>query len=103
MNFLTRLIAYVRTFRLSYGERLQPHRDWLLVLSLSLLALVISGMWNIWYFLSITQQELLQEVQEENQGILDRSVLEEERATLMEHAQEAERYRQEYRFNDPAR
>lgn len=88
--------------RLGYGETLQPHRDWMALLSLALIALTASLAWNVWHFFGTVEREYVRDGAPAAEA-LDRNTLQEGRAVLENRAAEHERYVNEYSFIDPSK
>lgn len=103
MSLLSTLAAFGKRFKPKEGAKhLNPARDWLLLLAISALALIASIGWNAWFFFATLAGEpavgsVETEQKPETSSVEKAQVLFELRAT------EAERYRSEYRFNDPSK
>lgn len=78
-----------------------PSRDWLVLLALTLLAIVISSVWNIMFFSDVLSGKMTTPLGEEI--ATDTSNVEKVDRLFGERAEEASRYRNEYRFVDPSR
>lgn len=78
-----------------------PARDWLVLLSLALLWLVASMLWNGWFLISVLQEETTAPVTAVATSTPDTF----ERAWTLYQARDAEalHYANDYRFNDPSK
>lgn len=86
---------------LRYGKVIRPHRDWLLVLVVTLLLLIGSGVFNAWLFSKVVRGEFLGDaVEAPVAATLD--TLEEVEEVLEERRAKEMQYRTEASFIDPA-
>ena len=85
----------------TYGERLRPQRDWLVLLSITGVLLAISVAWNLWLFARVTNGEQIGDQQAQTQ--VHGAKLDAMNALFERRAQEEGRYLNEYRFVDPSR
>ncbi len=99
MKLSFNLDAFLKRF--SYGARLRPERDWLLLLLVAVLLVVLSVAWNFWLFRSIEQGASLGESGTGRAGLDERSV-EPVREVFQSREVEQGRFRNEYRFVDPS-
>ena len=86
---------------ITYGKRVHPSRDWLIVLVVALLLLVASGLWGTILFIRGAEAEALGE-SIGNAPSVSGKILEQTSALFEERALEEGRYRNEYRFVDPS-
>lgn len=100
-------IQKISTFFLSLlktkgATRLNPQRDWIVVLIGGLILILSSVWWNTWFFFSTLHDAsvVLTPVHEEN---IDTAVIEKAKVFFETRAQEAQRYKTEYRFIDPSK
>ena len=96
LPFLTKALSFLR-----YGDRLRPHKDWFILLSVSLVLLIASIAWNVWFFFSVVEENLSVGPPPPEEA-LDRSALEAARAISAKEDEEDTRYRNEYQFVDPS-
>ena len=102
MNPFAKILGILKRFAQPGGrKRLNPSRDWLLVLSLALAAIIASLLWNAWFFfVALNQDSSVSPAPEAKKA--DTSSLEKARAAFDARAAEEAKYRGEYRFVDPS-
>lgn len=83
-------------------KHLSPSRDWLVILALALAALIASVAWNAWFFFIALGEDAAPQAPAAEHS-LDTSSIEKARALFEKRAAEEEKYRSEYRFNDPSK
>lgn len=86
--------------KLSYGDRIQPQRDWFIVLSLATFLIVLSIGWNLWLLRSVEQGRTIGN--EQVSTAFDAKPIESVRAVFEARRLEELKYRQQYRFVDPS-
>lgn len=82
--------------------KLNPSRDWVLLLGCLIVGILLSILWNGWYFFFELIKESAPQAATEQAGV-DTSSLERVQALFDARATEEGRYRSEYRFVDPSR
>jgi hypothetical protein len=96
------LISKLRVAKLpSYGESVHPVRDWFVIVAIALLLLVTSVGWNMWLFSRAIEGEAIGETPAPT-DTYDLSSLETVRSLFERRQAEEMRYRNDYRFIDPA-
>lgn len=86
---------------LRYGDRIHSVRDWLVLLGVLLLLLLVSVVWNTWFYSNVTDENAFS-AGETSSSALVLTALPEARETLERRALEAERWRTFYEFVDPS-
>ena len=87
--------------RFSYGQRIRPARDWFALLSVAIVLLIASVLWNLWLLKSVERGGTIGN--EAPPPAFDAAPIESVRALFEARSEEERRYRQEYRFVDPSR
>jgi hypothetical protein len=85
----------------SYGERLRPERDWLLLLAGAGLLLVASIVWNLWLFRSVGEGAVIGAGAAP--AAFDATPIQSVRAVFDSRAREEARYAGDLHFVDPSR
>lgn len=86
----------------SVARDIQPMREWVVIVSMGVLALVTSIVWNIFFFLeTVSDKEGVTDIG--SSETVDTSVVEQVRETFDKREVEEGRYRNEYQFIDPSR
>lgn len=89
--------------RLRSGARLDPIRDWLVLLTLSMMAFVGIIVWNVWAFDTIARGGTLGAPVAGTSEVFSRASLDSIRAIFAERASEEAKYvTGVYRFADPS-
>ena len=102
MNPLTHLTGLVqKLFKPQGVKRLNPSRDWIIILSCALVGMVVIMLWNMWFFFAVLNQEAVLPATTQTKNV-DTSSIEKVRTTFEVRALEEARYRSEYRFIDPS-
>lgn len=79
----------------------QPHRDWLILLSVFIVLLAASVTWSSFFFLDVVSRE---PAASETEGVsADTTALEAVQKAAAKRAEESVRFESEYRFVDPSR
>jgi hypothetical protein len=86
--------------RISYGERIRPTRDWLLLLSIAALLFIASAAWNAWFYYRVLEGPVSSA---EPAPTLDTAAVTNAKKVLDARAAEETRYEQGYSFVDPAK
>ena len=89
------------TKRLGYGDRIRPARDWFLLLSVAFVLAIASIAWNAWLLVKVERGETLDA--SAAPALFDAAPIESVRALFENRAEEARKFKQEYRFVDPSR
>lgn len=87
--------------KLSYGPRIRPARDWFVLLSITIVLLIASVLWNLWLLKSVEQGGTIGN--EAPPPAFDAAPIESVRTLFESRSAEEARFRQEYRFVDPSR
>lgn len=88
---------------LGYGARLDPARDWIILLVLSGVALVGIVAWNVWAFHTVAQGGALGTVKFEPPPVVSQSSLDTIRTILDARAVEEKKYKTgTYLFTSPS-
>ena len=91
-------------FTLAYGKRLEPSRDWIVLLATTALLLFVSVAWNLWLFNHVAGGAVLGAPASPATTALDEAAIKELGEIFAERAREATSYRNgTYRFIDPSR
>ena len=85
-----------------YGDRLRPVRDWFIILAVVGAIFLISIIWNSWLFLSVIGGDTIGSASPPPPSLSTGSV-ESVYEVFEARAEEAQKYRTEYRFVDPSR
>lgn len=102
-NLLSKITSFIKIGKRSGGPApLNPSRDWIFVLLVLFVILMVSVLWNVWFFYTVLNQKTTTVTSSGEQEI-DVGLLEKMRAGFEERKGEEERYRSEYRFIDPSR
>lgn len=89
---------------LSYGERIEPARDWYVLLSLFFMFFAASAVWNAWLFNRVQQGGMLSGQPAQMKSAIPGVSLEEMEYLFQKRADEEERYASgAYVFTDPSR
>ena len=94
---LTKVFEHIR-----YGNRLEPARDWFVLLTALLVALVVSIVWNVLFFLDTVNGVDSTQVENAINATSTDPIQTVEELFLKRQVEEA-RYKNEYRFVDPSR
>jgi len=98
-------INFIGSFldRFRYGERLNPVRDWFVLLALSLMALACIIVWNVWAFGTIAQGGIIGSAATSSPPVFNSSSLDAINAIFSNRAVEEMKYETGvYRFADPS-
>jgi hypothetical protein len=100
---LTTLTTPVRRFlrQVTYGDRIRPQRDWLLIIGVGGIIFLVSVTWNYWLFHKVSAGESLQ-AGTAAAPVIDTATLESVRAIFDRRAAERAHYENDYRFVDPS-
>ena len=99
------LRAYLQTLlsRLSYGSRLNPARDWGVLLSLTALVLVLIIGWNVWAFQTVVNGGVLGGAVASSPPVISQTSIDALRTLFSDRAAEEMNYAAGiYRFTDPS-
>jgi len=89
--------------RLSYGSRLDPARDWSILLTLAGLVLVLILVWNAWAFNTVVNGGVLDPRATTSPSAFSQASLDTIRTLFSERAGEDAKYQDgTYRFADPS-
>jgi hypothetical protein len=98
--FLTKYLSVFRAKK--HDHTTNPTRDWLILLVLSLVALIASVIWNLWFFSeALSDKGSTAPTTTSNEDTSDS--VERAKARFEARALEEGRYRSDYRFVDPSR
>lgn len=86
--------------RISYGERVRPIRDWLLLLSAATLLFIASAAWNTWYYYQVLAGPVEATA---SAPTLDTAAVTGARKALDMRAAEEAKYETTYQFADPSK
>lgn len=98
MKSISNLIRSI-TRALSYGSRLRPTRDWLVLLSLFTLLLIASVGWNLIQFTRVAQGEKIGNVEATAPAQIQVGTVQD---LFKKRAEERVRFQSQYRFVDPS-
>ncbi len=99
MNFhLPKQLALLS--RITYGKRVHPQRDWLMLLAVAMMLLIVAALWSAVLYARGTHRDTDTQTPVAPTGV-SLEALEKTTALFEARAQEEERYRSEYRFVDP--
>ncbi len=88
----------------SYGERLQPARDWFILLVLSALILALSAVWSIWLFGRVANGDMLTKATTPTPTVFNKESLEAVQEVFAEREEKETKYATgEYSFIDPSK
>lgn len=87
--------------KFSYGPRVRPARDWFVLLSITIILLIVSVLWNLWLLKSVERGGTIGN--EAPPPAFDAAPIEAVRTLFQSRSEEEARFRQEYRFVDPSR
>ncbi len=97
----TELFSGIRSLR--YGKRLNPVRDWLVLIACFAVLLAASAVWNAWTFIRIANGDVLGGNPPPAAPVFDRTALESVQSLFIERANEEAKYLAgSYRFVDPS-
>lgn len=99
MNFDT-LLSRLSFFR--YGPRLEPVRDWFMLLGVLGALVSVSVLWNIWLFVGVAEGDTIGNAPYEAPSLSGASA-DAVRRIFDVRSEEQKRYENEYRFVDPSR
>lgn len=91
------------TGRFHYGERLQPERDWFVLLGVAVLAFAVSFALNALLFLRVASGQTFGGGPTPTSPAFNAVPLQAVDALFAARAQEAARYQNEYPFTDPSK
>lgn len=97
LNTVTRYLK-----KISYGDRLRPFRDWVVIVVVTLLLIAAVASWSYFLFVRISNGEMLGATPNATSEEANTS-LETVQSTFAERATERAHYRADYRFVDPSR
>lgn len=102
MNKLfTNVLAKIK--RLSYGDRLMPLRDWMIILVVAAVFLLGSIVWNIWLFLAVANGEILGTTPSVKSAGFNHASVEDVQTIFVKRVAEDAKYMDgTYRFVDPS-
>lgn len=101
MRIFDSIILFFR--RLRSGARLDPTRDWLVLLTLSTIAFVGIVVWNVWAFDTVARGGTLGAPAVGTSEVFSRASLDSIRTVFAERASEEAKYvTGVYRFTDPS-
>jgi len=101
MNFSKLNLSLSSLPRISYGPRIHPARDWVIVLLVSLVVLAGFVVAGVWLFLQGDAPDPTKQTAAQS-AALSPELLSGTDALFEERAQESVRYQREYQFVDPA-
>jgi hypothetical protein len=91
-------------FKLSYGKRFRPARDWAVILVIGLLCLVASVGWNLWLFGQVAGGAVLGSHPAPPTTGIDQSELDKLSKIFTDRSSEFTKYEDgSYRFIDPSK
>ncbi len=100
MKRLTENLAHL--FR--YGERIEPTRDWFVLLTIFGMLFVVSAVWNAWLFNRVVSGNSLAPVATSTSATFSKASLDAVEHLFEERAAEEAKYANgEYGFTDPSR
>ncbi len=103
MDPLKKITASLQRFLKPQGvKRLNPSRDWMMVLASGLVLIFASVLWNVWFFFAVLTEEKTIQAPAPQQEV-DASSFEKAQELFKKKEAEEARYRNEYRFVDPSR
>ncbi len=89
-------------FQFNYGERLQPARDWFILLVLTALVFSLSAVWSIWLFGRVANGDLLTTATTTTPSVFSKESLDAVQEVFTEREAEETKYATgEYSFIDP--
>lgn len=95
------LVAKLKSVR--YGGRLQPLRDWILILSVAAVLLLGSMAWNAWLFIEVANGEILGAASAPTPSVFDHTSVEDVQTLFAKRSDEYQKYLTgAYRFVDPS-
>jgi hypothetical protein len=101
MNITNLFSTFVR--RLRSGARQDPVRDWLILLTLSIFALICVVVWNIWTFDAVAQGGVIGDSTSTSLPAFDRSTLDTIHNIFQTRATEESKYvTGVYHYTDPS-
>jgi len=101
MNTLASILSFVR--RLRYGAGLDPVRDWLVMLILSIIAFIGIVVWNVWAFDTVANGGAIGAAPSNPKQLFRQSSLDAIRTVFEKRADEESRYvTGAYRYADPS-
>ena len=102
MTTLQSIISLLK--RVKYGSYINPARDWLVLVTLSLIAFSSIVVWNMWAFDTVTRGGVIGAVATSSIPLFNRAAIDEINIIFANRATEEEKYETgEYRFADPSR
>lgn len=89
--------------RLTYGERINPARDWLILLGLGLILVAAVIGWNVWAFDTVANGGVIGSNATSTPTVFNRSSLDTIHAIFDSRAAEEEKYQTGvYTYSDPS-
>jgi hypothetical protein len=100
---MTKIIPTTRSFKkpFSYGERINPTRDWHAVLSIALVLFLLGVAWNAFLFYELAQGKNLGATLTPPQEVVGNSI-DSVQALFQQRATEEQNYQSSYHFVDPS-
>lgn len=86
--------------RFKYGKRIHPERDWAALITLFVVLILVSGIWNVWIFMTGSSTRPSDETATTTL-VISPYMLEDTTVLFENRKREHERYKNEYRFVDP--
>lgn len=100
-NFnLSSLTKYLGALR--YGNRLRPERDWLVLLGMTVILLIASIAWNVFYFINTAANQPSSSAPAPTQTLSSASEVTSVQNIFKSRATEQTNYQQNYKFVDPS-
>lgn len=101
MNIFTFINSFLKHF--SYGSYLNPVRDWLALLTVSIIALAGIFIWNVWAFDTVANGGVIGTSVISTPPVFSQSSLDTIRSVFANRAEEKAKYETgSYRFSDPS-
>ena len=89
--------------RFRYGQRIDPSRDWLVLLSVSGIILAVIVVWNVWAFDTVSKGDSIGAPVETGAPLFNQASLNELNAMFSARASEEQKYQSgAYTFTDPS-
>ncbi|MFZ1987881.1 MAG: hypothetical protein WAV21_02520 [Minisyncoccia bacterium] len=85
-----------------YGDRIQPVRDWVVLLGVGLVLFLGSIAWNLWLFVRVSSGEEIGTPSSAASGV-NTDILQQAQEVFQARKVEEENYKNNYHFVDPSK